>query len=111
MECAGGRHGLVDVAGGGHLAELGIGDHDRIAIECAIPFGTAPPGMLERPDVVDPPGACVLEIGSCKAPAFVPYYAARPSARSRALLGCAPIVCDLGSPSSNRMTFGIDCTP
>src|SRR5262245_12677543 len=38
-------------------------------------------------------------------------YAARPSARSRALFGCAPIVCARGWPSSNRIMFGIDMTP
>src|SRR5262249_52968873 len=38
-------------------------------------------------------------------------YAARPSARSRVPFGCAPIVCALGAPFSNKIMFGIDWTP
>jgi uncharacterized protein YkwD len=33
------------------------------------------------------------------------------SARSRAVFGCAPIVCAVGAPFSNRRMFGIDWTP
>ena len=38
-------------------------------------------------------------------------YAAKPSARSSARWGSAPIACAWGSPFSNRIMFGIERTP